>query len=112
MITTQKYSGATVVFNKPHLIVFANWEPKYRMLSESMWDSRKIVLIDPDLDNSDYSHDNYKTINVNVHEAYQRKEAPKKNKQAFLDGDFDDYSDEDDNEAIYHTPKKPTKKKS
>ncbi|AXH77952.1 MAG: Rep catalytic domain protein [Cressdnaviricota sp.] len=40
MVTTQKYSGQTCIFNIPHLIVFANWKPLFYMLSKDRWDVR------------------------------------------------------------------------
>lgn len=33
MVTTQKYSGGTSIFNVPHMIVFANWLPKFDAMS-------------------------------------------------------------------------------
>lgn len=36
-VTTQKYQGTTCVFNVPHLIIFANWLPKFYMLSRDRW---------------------------------------------------------------------------
>jgi len=42
LVTSQKYSGKTSVFNKPHLIIFANWKPKCYNLSVDRWDIRYI----------------------------------------------------------------------
>lgn len=37
-----KYESGMVIFNIPHLIVFANCEPEYHMLSEDRWVVREI----------------------------------------------------------------------
>lgn len=36
-VTATKYSGGTVVFDSPHLIVFANWLPNIEALSKDRW---------------------------------------------------------------------------
>ncbi|AXL65907.1 replication-associated protein [Fire ant associated circular virus 1] len=43
-VTSQKYQGCTSTFNKPHLIVFANWEPNYTRLSYDRWDMRRLEV--------------------------------------------------------------------
>lgn len=37
MVTAQKYQGGTVIFNSPHLVVFANWLPNIDCLSKDRW---------------------------------------------------------------------------
>lgn len=41
-ITSQKYQGRTMVFDNPHLIVFANWRPNTDKLSYDRWNIIKI----------------------------------------------------------------------
>ncbi|QMW68669.1 replication-associated protein [Crucivirus-124] len=57
MVTSQKYSGRTFVFNKPHVLVLANWAPKLFMdgkptLSFDKWSIRQLTkkTIDGKLD--------------------------------------------------------------
>lgn len=38
-----KYESTQLIFNCPHVIVFANEEPDYRKISEDRWDVRKII---------------------------------------------------------------------
>jgi len=38
MVTTQKYSGRTFIFNQPYIVVFANWLPQFYRLSRDRWD--------------------------------------------------------------------------
>jgi len=45
-ITTQKYSGRVLRFDKPHVVVLANYPPKYQALSLDRWDVREITMID------------------------------------------------------------------
>ena len=42
-ITSQKYAGRTMVFNRPYVIVFANWLPKVRCMSLDRWDIRQFI---------------------------------------------------------------------
>ena len=49
MITTTKYSGKTICFPTGHLIVFANWLPKFHMLSRDRWDCRVMVHKNDDI---------------------------------------------------------------
>ena len=39
---SQKYESGQVIYNKPHIIIFANWEPEYDSLSEDMWRVERI----------------------------------------------------------------------
>lgn len=41
-VTSQKYSGRTMAFDNPHVVVFANWKPKVECLSKDRWDIRFI----------------------------------------------------------------------
>lgn len=43
MIYSSKYEGGYKLFNSPHLIVFANAEPKYEALSSDRWKVREII---------------------------------------------------------------------
>jgi len=43
MIYSSKYEGGYKLFNSPHVIVFANAEPKYEALSGDRW---KVFNID------------------------------------------------------------------
>lgn len=52
-ITSQKYNGCTITFQKPHLIVFANWLPKTNLLSRDRWDIRRMTRVDEDDFNSE-----------------------------------------------------------
>jgi len=36
-VTTQKYQGKTFVFDRPHVVIFANWLPKIECLSRDRW---------------------------------------------------------------------------
>jgi hypothetical protein len=40
LITSQKFNGETIIFNSPHVIVFANFPPETKKLSEDRWDIR------------------------------------------------------------------------
>lgn len=53
-VTTQKYQGATCVFNIPHLIVFANWLPKFYMLSRDRWNVRTLKRVDGEVISEKY----------------------------------------------------------
>lgn len=40
MLTATKYEGGIIHYNKPHVVIFANWEPRYEALSFDRWDVR------------------------------------------------------------------------
>lgn len=40
---SSKYEGGMVIMNKPHIIVFANWEPNYNKLSPDRWVVKNIA---------------------------------------------------------------------
>lgn len=45
MITSTKYQGGTSVFNRPHVVVFANFLPELSgRMSHDKWDIRKLVI--------------------------------------------------------------------
>ncbi len=44
LLFSGKYEGAQVLFNHPHVIVFANKEPDYESMSMDRWDVRKISI--------------------------------------------------------------------
>lgn len=41
-ITAQKYSGRTIIFDNPHVVVMANWLPLTECLSLDRWDIRHL----------------------------------------------------------------------
>ena len=43
LMTAGKYNSKTVVFNSPHVVVFANWAPERRHLSADRWIIRSIT---------------------------------------------------------------------
>lgn len=43
MITASKYQGGTVIFDNPHVVVFANFHPTLSSLSRDRWDIRDIT---------------------------------------------------------------------
>jgi len=43
-LTLQKYSGCTVRFDNPHVVILANWLPKVEKLSLYKWDIRKLIM--------------------------------------------------------------------
>lgn len=71
IMSAQKYAGSTVIFPKPHLIVFANWEPNYTAISKSMWDSRLLVPCPKT------KKIIFKQINIDI--AYKKAEKKKEN---------------------------------
>lgn len=44
LIFSGKYDSSHIVFNTPHIIVFANEEPNYNSMSADRWDVRRISL--------------------------------------------------------------------
>lgn len=44
LIFSGKYDGGQIVFNIPHVIVFANEEPNYDMMSHDRWDVHRIRI--------------------------------------------------------------------
>jgi hypothetical protein len=42
-LTCTKYSGAVLRFERPHIIVFANWTPKMDLISKDRWNIQQIV---------------------------------------------------------------------
>lgn len=42
-VTATKYTGGTEIFEKGHMIVFANWPPKVPLLSVDRWDIRRLI---------------------------------------------------------------------
>jgi len=42
LITSQKNNGETLIFNSPHIVVFANFPPDKSKLSEDRWDIREL----------------------------------------------------------------------
>lgn len=42
-VTSQKYSGKTMVFDNPHVYVMANWGPDIRCLSKDRWNIRQLL---------------------------------------------------------------------
>jgi len=48
-ITATKYVGGHILFNKPYMIVFANWLPKVHKLSLDRWDIRRLIKKDEDI---------------------------------------------------------------
>lgn len=44
LVCSGKYEGATCVFAEPHVIVFANFEPNYDVLSRDRWQVRRITM--------------------------------------------------------------------
>jgi len=55
MVTTTKYSGKTVVFNQPHVIVLANYLPERKKMSADRWRVHQIRQADLDIDELDGS---------------------------------------------------------
>jgi hypothetical protein len=45
LLFSGKYEGGQCVFNQPHVIVFANAEPKEEQMSMDRWDIREISPI-------------------------------------------------------------------
>ncbi|AGA18265.1 hypothetical protein [uncultured marine virus] len=43
MITSNKYQSCTKVFDIPHVVVFANFEPDYEKLSQDRWEVKEII---------------------------------------------------------------------
>jgi hypothetical protein len=41
-LTCTKYSGTTLRFKRPHVVIFANWMPEKQYLSEDRWDIYEI----------------------------------------------------------------------
>lgn len=42
LLTASKYNGKTIVFDSPHVVVFANWAPNRENLSEDRWSIRHL----------------------------------------------------------------------
>ncbi len=40
---SQKYESGMVIYNIPHIVILANWEPEYANLSEDRWIVKKIM---------------------------------------------------------------------
>lgn len=53
LLYSGKYEGGTCVFNTPHLIIFANFQPKKKMFSKDRWHIVEINSNIPDSDSSD-----------------------------------------------------------
>lgn len=54
-ITATKYSGGSVVFPYPHLVVFSNWLPKFDKLSFDRWDIRLLERVGDDVVSKPYT---------------------------------------------------------
>ena len=50
VVTATKYRGSTMVFDNPHVVVFANFEPDYKRVSVDRW-AESVIVIDEDHDN-------------------------------------------------------------
>jgi hypothetical protein len=48
MFFSAKYDSDMCIFNSPHVVVFANFEPDKAKLSEDRWDIREISAVDKD----------------------------------------------------------------
>jgi hypothetical protein len=41
-LTCTKYSGTTLRFERPHIVVFANWTPQIELISRDRWNIKEI----------------------------------------------------------------------
>ena len=55
VVTATKYRGSTMVFDNPHVVVFANFEPDYKRVSIDRW-NESVIVIDEDHDNFEIEH--------------------------------------------------------